>query len=61
MVTEYRQQKEGQMTPILIEVEYLTQNQIEEQIRDLLWSYRLRFDPDIKSTLCLVRNTIVYS
>lgn len=49
------------MTPILIEVEYLTQNQIEEQIRDLLWSYRLRFDPDIKSTLCLVRNTIVYS
>lgn len=37
------------MTPILIEVEYLTHNQIEEHIRELLRSYQLGFDPDIKS------------
>ncbi|KAI7973126.1 hypothetical protein EIK77_004403 [Talaromyces pinophilus] len=46
---EYRQPKTGQKTPFLIEVEYLTEKQIEEQVRDLLWSYRLRFDSDIKS------------
>lgn len=46
---EYRQQKEDQKSPFLIEVEYLTQNQIEEQVQDLLWTYRLRFISDIKS------------
>ena len=34
----------------MIEVEYLTQNQIEEQVRDLLFSYRLGYASDIKST-----------
>src|SRR4051812_10934906 len=37
------------MTPFLIEVDYLTRNYIEEQVRHLLWSYRLGFNPDIRS------------
>ncbi|KAH8703638.1 hypothetical protein BGW36DRAFT_287095 [Talaromyces proteolyticus] len=49
VVTEYRQQKEGQIVPILIEVEYLPQDQIEDQVRELVWNYRQLYHPDIES------------
>lgn len=48
VVTEYRQKKEGQAAPIFIEVEYLSQEQLEEQIRELVWNYRQFFHPDIE-------------
>lgn len=40
-MTEYHQKKSDQSAPIAIEVECMTQAQIEDVLAELLWSFRL--------------------
>ncbi|KAF3397951.1 Nuclear GTPase SLIP-GC [Penicillium rolfsii] len=47
VVTEYRQKDLGQTQRIKIEVEYLSKSASREHIKELLWSYRRRYLPDI--------------
>jgi len=50
VATEYRQRRPEQAAfPITIEVEFLTLPEIEEMIKELLWSYRQLFLPGVES------------
>ncbi|KAM0295276.1 hypothetical protein ACHAPM_010801 [Fusarium culmorum] len=49
VVTEYRQKKAEHITPITIDVEYLSALEIRELIKELLWSYRQLFLPGVES------------
>ncbi|KAF4472847.1 hypothetical protein FALBO_253 [Fusarium albosuccineum] len=49
IVTEYRQKRAEHSAPITIEVEYLSTYEIEEIVREMLWSYRQLFLPGIES------------
>lgn len=46
MVTEYRQKQPNQKDNILIEVEILSQSEIEDVVTDYLWKYRLFYNAD---------------
>jgi hypothetical protein len=48
VVTEYRQKTREHTSPITIEVEYLSQSEIEDLIKELLWNYRQIFLPEIE-------------
>ena len=45
VVTEYRQKRQEHTAPITIEVEYLSPSEIEDVIKELLWSYRQLYLP----------------
>jgi hypothetical protein len=45
VVTEYRQKGHEHTAPITIEVEYLSPSEIEDVIKELLWSYRQLYLP----------------
>ncbi|CAK7201808.1 hypothetical protein SEUCBS139899_004523 [Sporothrix eucalyptigena] len=47
IVTEYHQRLPGQTDPFVIEVEYMNDAKRKEHIRELLWSYRRVYLPDI--------------
>lgn len=47
VVTEYRHKTKDHRAPITIEVEYLSNPEIEDLIRELLWKYRQIFLPHI--------------
>jgi hypothetical protein len=49
VVTEYRQKKAEHTKPITIDVEYLSASEIEELIKELVWSYRQLFLPGVES------------
>lgn len=49
MVTEYRHKTKDHTAPITIEVEYLSNTEIEDLIKELLWKYRQLFLPEIES------------
>ncbi|KAJ9136605.1 Ras GTPase family protein [Pleurostoma richardsiae] len=49
VVTEYRQKTSEHTAPITIEVEYLSTPEIEALLKELLWSYRQLYLPDIES------------
>jgi hypothetical protein len=48
VVTEYRLKTRDHTDPITIEVEYLSNPEIEELIRELLWKYRQFYLPEIE-------------
>ncbi|KFY44996.1 hypothetical protein V494_01204 [Pseudogymnoascus sp. VKM F-4513 (FW-928)] len=45
VVTEYRQKTTEQVAPITIEVEYLSMDEIEDLIKELVWNYRQMYLP----------------
>ncbi|KAK4106679.1 hypothetical protein N658DRAFT_414629 [Parathielavia hyrcaniae] len=47
VITEYRQKTREHTTPIAIEVEHLSRPEIEEVIKELLWSYRQLYLPGV--------------
>ncbi len=49
VVTEYRQKTNEHSAPITIEVEYLSASEIETVVKELLWSYRRLYLPDVES------------
>jgi hypothetical protein len=49
VVTEYRQKVDDHPEPIMIEVEYLSASEIEDVIKELLWSYRQLYLPGVES------------
>ena len=49
MITEYHQKLADHTAPITIEVDRLSQPEIEDQIRELLWSYRQLYLPDLEA------------
>ncbi|KAH7316951.1 hypothetical protein B0I35DRAFT_434291 [Stachybotrys elegans] len=50
VVTEYRQKKPEHVAAITIEAEYLSKSEIQELVRELLWSYRQLFLPIVESS-----------
>lgn len=46
VVTEYRQRAVDQNDPIMIEVDYLSPNEIENLIKELVWNYRQPYIPE---------------
>lgn len=48
VVTEYRQKTRDHTAPITIEVEYLSESEIEDLIKELLWNYRQIFLPEVE-------------
>jgi len=48
VVTEYRQKTRGHTAPITVEVEYLSNSEIEGLIKELLWNYRQIFLPGVE-------------
>ena len=48
VVTEYRHKTKDHTAPITIEVEYLSNPEIEELINELLWTYRQLFLPQVE-------------
>ncbi|UNI13469.1 hypothetical protein JDV02_000212 [Purpureocillium takamizusanense] len=50
VVTEYRQKKAEHSAPITVEVDYLSASEIEDLIRELLYSYRQLFLPLVNSS-----------
>ena len=48
MVTEYRHKTQDQVAPITIEIEYLSDTEIDELIKELVWNYRQLFLPEIE-------------
>jgi hypothetical protein len=48
-VTEYRQKSAIHTSPITVEVEHLDQAGINDLLKELCWSYRQLFLPDIES------------
>ncbi|KAI1870179.1 hypothetical protein JX265_006349 [Neoarthrinium moseri] len=51
VVTEYKQKRKEHVAPITIEVEYLSEIEIEEMVKELLWSYRQLFLPGVDSDI----------
>lgn len=49
VVTEYHQKKASQQSPITIEVEYLSEDGIDELVKELAWSYRQLYLADAQS------------
>jgi hypothetical protein len=47
IVTEYHQKKLDQDAPFMVEVEYLDATTMKEHLRELLWSYRRIYLPEI--------------
>jgi hypothetical protein len=47
VVTEYRHKTKDHTAPITIEVEYLSNPEIEELLKELLWKYRQTLLPEI--------------
>ena len=47
-MTEYRQKTSKHTAPITIEVDYLSKPEINELVKELLWSYRQFYLPDIE-------------
>ena len=48
VVTEYRHRTKDHTAPFNIEVEYLSDPEIEDLIKELLWKYRQLYLPDIE-------------
>jgi hypothetical protein len=48
VVTEYRQKTREHTSPITIEVEYLSEREIEDLIKEQLWNYRQIFLPGVE-------------
>lgn len=51
VVTEYRQKQPNQKDSILIEVEILSQSEIEDVVTDYLWKYRLFYTAEDNNEL----------
>lgn len=49
VVTEYRQKTREHTSPITIEVEYLSEQEIEDLIKELLWNFRQIFLPEVEA------------
>jgi hypothetical protein len=60
VVTEYRHKTKDHTAPITIEVEYLTNAEIEEQIKELLWKYRQIFLPGVREDEVNARDYVRY-
>ncbi|KAL1878541.1 hypothetical protein VTK73DRAFT_7882 [Phialemonium thermophilum] len=50
IATEYRQKRREQRAAFVVEVEYLSAGEIEEHIRELLWSYRRLYLPGVNAS-----------
>jgi hypothetical protein len=48
-VTEYRQKTQNHTAPITLEVEHLSQAEIEEHITELVWSYYQLYLPGVEN------------
>ncbi|KAF2104448.1 hypothetical protein NA57DRAFT_70653 [Rhizodiscina lignyota] len=51
VITEFRQRRPHQTTPFTIEVEYLSESNIEETVKELLWSYSQLYLPEVEQDL----------
>ena len=48
VVTEYHQKTREHQAPITIQVEYLSGSEVEELMKELVWSYRQLYLPDVE-------------
>ena len=47
-MTEYHQKTKEHQTPITIQAEYLSESEIEELMKELVWSYRQLYLPNLE-------------